>query len=818
MPERRPKNVPRKSSAPAAPSAGWKKWGMRSALVALPLVFLLVVELVLRLAGIGYPTRFLLGRSKGSTRSLVQNNQFGWRFFGAQMARVPAPISLVDPKPPGAIRIVVFGESAAFGDPQPRYGLPRMLEALLELRYPGIRFEVVNAAMTGINSHVVVRIARDCVAAGADVWVVYMGNNEVVGPFGAGTVFGRQVPPLPVIRAGLALKATRIGQEFDAFRRKFQKPAADKSEWGGMTMFVNNRVAYGDPRMESVYRNFQQNLADIIRAGHRSGAGVVLSTVAVNLKDCAPFASMHRANLSVTETKQWERLRQAGADAQETGNWAEAEKQFKAATGIDDRVADLHFRLGQSELAIGRLTDAENEFAAARDLDTLRFRCDGHLNDLIRQARTNQATPGVLLADAEYAAAAASPNGVPGAELFYEHVHLTFAGNYVVARAIAEQVEKLLRSKLPQAGGEWPKPVDCARRLAWTRRAQQLAMTEIQGRLTDPPFTLQSNHAAQEQRLAETASGLPAVDAPNTLREAQQACEAALASWPKDALLYHQLAELKQAGGDHAGAASAARQSLELLPTNKECWLLLGLALAKEQKYEEAAAAFGRVFELDPEDVWGRQNLAICWQKLGRRDEAIREFKQALEIKPRFGLAWLGLGQVYEEQGRKTDAEECYRLALLNRIHRADELTTLARFCQSRGWFDAAVTNYIDAISLNPSDFRLRLEMGQALSALGRHGQAAQAFGEATRLAPDQGQIHYLRGFELGRLGKPADAEQEFRAAAQLMPEVIEARLNLGIALYQQQKREEALATFEEVLQRSPTNALAQKYVRALSQ
>jgi len=278
------------------------------------------------------------------------------------------------------------------------------------------------------------------------------------------------------------------------------------------------------------------------------------------------------------------------------------------------------------------------------------------------------------------------------------------------------------------------------------------------------------------------------------------------------------LAELKQAGGDHAGAASAARQSLELLPTNKECWLLLGLALAKEQKYEEAAAAFGRVFELDPEDVWGRQNLAICWQKLGRRDEAIREFKQALEIKPRFGLAWLGLGQVYEEQGRKTDAEECYRLALLNRIHRADELATLARFCQSRGWFDAAVTNYIDAISLNPSDFRLRLEMGQALSALGRHGQAAQAFGEATRLAPDQGQIHYLRGFELGRLGKPADAEQEFRAAAQLMPEVIEARLNLGIALYQQQKREEALATFEEVLQRSPTNALAQKYVRALSQ
>ncbi len=47
---------------------------------------------------------------------------------------------------------------------------------------------------------------------GADIWVIYMGNNEVVGPFGAGTVFGRQVPPLPLIRASLALKTTRIGQ------------------------------------------------------------------------------------------------------------------------------------------------------------------------------------------------------------------------------------------------------------------------------------------------------------------------------------------------------------------------------------------------------------------------------------------------------------------------------------------------------------------------------------------------------------------------------------------------------------------------------
>src|SRR5436190_23789526 len=125
MPEPRPKSFPEKSSAPLARNADWKRWGMRVALICVPLVFLVLLEFILRLTGVGYPTRFLLSHSERSTRTLVQNNQFGWRFFGAQMARVPAPISVLQPKLPGTIRVLVLGESAAFGDPQPRYGLPR---------------------------------------------------------------------------------------------------------------------------------------------------------------------------------------------------------------------------------------------------------------------------------------------------------------------------------------------------------------------------------------------------------------------------------------------------------------------------------------------------------------------------------------------------------------------------------------------------------------------------------------------------------------------------------------------------------------------
>src|SRR5882724_1566205 len=183
-----------------------------------------MVELILRLSGFGYPTKFLLSSQRDGQAVLIQNNQFGWRFFGAAMARMPEPFCLPEIKRSNTVRIVVFGESAALGDPQPRFGLPRMLQAMLELRYPGTHFEMVNAAIVAINSNVIFPIARDCAGAGADIWVIYMGNNEVVGPFGAGTVFGQQTPPLSLIRANLALKSTRIGQSIETLFSKINKP------------------------------------------------------------------------------------------------------------------------------------------------------------------------------------------------------------------------------------------------------------------------------------------------------------------------------------------------------------------------------------------------------------------------------------------------------------------------------------------------------------------------------------------------------------------------------------------------------------------
>jgi tetratricopeptide (TPR) repeat protein len=109
----------------------------------------------------------------------------------------------------------------------------------------------------------------------------------------------------------------------------------------------------------------------------------VVSTVAVNLKDSAPFASSHRTGLSGPDKTKWELLYQLGIKAQAVGHEQRAMEQFQAAAQIDDSYADLRFRQGECSLALGQTQQAQRHFQAARDLDTLRFRCDTKLNDLI---------------------------------------------------------------------------------------------------------------------------------------------------------------------------------------------------------------------------------------------------------------------------------------------------------------------------------------------------------------------------------------------------------------------------------------------------
>ena len=117
-------------------------------------------------------------------------------------------------------------------------------------------------------------------------------------------------------------------------------------------MFKDHQLRYDDPNRLRAYENFKKNLDDILRAGQNAGVPVILSTVGSNLKDCAPFASLHSAGLSETQKTEWDEIYQEGIALESAGDYPDALKKFEQAAAIDPQYAELHFRAGSCQLAL----------------------------------------------------------------------------------------------------------------------------------------------------------------------------------------------------------------------------------------------------------------------------------------------------------------------------------------------------------------------------------------------------------------------------------------------------------------------------------
>ena len=469
-------------------------WPQIASAIVVPVLLVGLLEGGLRLFGIGYPTELLVPCTMQRKAAACYNLFFPAPFFPPGMIKTPQAYAIPAQKAAGTYRIFVLGESAAMGDPDPAYGFSRYLEVMLKNRYRAQKFEVVNTGSVAINSHVSLLIAEGLAEQKPDLFIIYSGNNEVVGPYGPGTALTSSGMRLGVIRASMFARSTRIGQ-------LLTKVGTQKKEWGGMEMFLDKQVPETSPLMKYAYSNFEANLRDTVEVARKAGARVIVSTVATNLKDCGPFASGHRANLSAEELRTWTALVQRGAELDGAREFGEALKAYQAAGKIDDQYAELEFRIARALWMQGDYAGARQHFEKARDLDTLRFRADSRINEINRAVAGSVA--GAELVDADAVFAKESANGIVGSEMVYEHVHMTPLGNYLLARAMFLKIA----SGMPADAGKTLTEADV---LPEAEVEQQLALTghdkariagEMLQRLERPPFTNQLNHGDQVLRL-----------------------------------------------------------------------------------------------------------------------------------------------------------------------------------------------------------------------------------------------------------------------------------------------------------------------------
>jgi len=760
------------SLAPSRVSPG-RQWCFRlAAAVVVPLLLFSVAELGLRLIGYGYATGFFLERSQEGQRVIIENRQFGWRFFPSHLARTPQPLILPVKKPADTCRIFLFGESAAMGDPDPDFGPSRALEVILRDQFPRKQVEVVNVAMTAINSHAVREIARDCASREGDVWVIYMGNNEVIGPFGAGTIFGSPAPPWGVVQLTLELGRSRLVQFLKEFIRETVQKEPMPRTWGGLSMFLGHQVCSDDPRLLRIRDHYRRNLEEIIRLGAASGVKMVVCTVASNLKECAPFGSQHRPDLSSAQLQLWEEEYNKGVAFEKARDYGASAASYGRAAAIDDSFAALQFRLGQCLLALGKPIEARQAFERARDQDTLRVRCDTRNNEIVRAAAANSENKGVYLADLEEQLGKQSPDGIPGLNFFWEHVHFNYPGTYAMAEMLARRVAEVLPESFQRDRSSGPllSEMECARRLSYCRWNDQKIMSEILRRHQSPPCTLQLDHEeratwwrtrlAEGQRSGEPAALLAALAGVRTIVQTNDS----------DWVLHKNLGQMLEAAGDLAGAFTEWERVSRMVPQYANAWYHLGNLLDEQGKSVQAEAQFRKALAIDPNMAEALSGLGLSLAAQARFDEAFRIYARAIAANPNSIHAYINWGIGLASRGQFEEAIRKYELAL--RLNPDDALAhhNLGLSLAASGRSEEALEQYSRALELKPGFLPARLSLGVGLLRLKKTRQAAAILEAGLAAGTGVPALHFQLGQAYEQLGRGDDAAREYQETLQLNP------------------------------------------------
>ena len=248
------------------------------ALIGVPAAFFIIVEQGLKFAGIGAPQDFFKILNINGQDYYQDNPAFIHQFYPASLGITPIENTFSALPDDQTIRVFILGGSAARGFPNLNHGFSRHLEILLEHALPTKKIDVINTAMTSVNSHVIYDVAKSIPAGPSTFAIILVGNNEVVGPYGPGTFNQTFLSNLSIIRLIQAIKRTRVWQAANVLVGNLN-PKNDKEtlRWRGMQMFTDNNVAFDDPRLETVYEHYENNPCNAFTFFAVAAVGIALS-------------------------------------------------------------------------------------------------------------------------------------------------------------------------------------------------------------------------------------------------------------------------------------------------------------------------------------------------------------------------------------------------------------------------------------------------------------------------------------------------------------------------------------------------------------
>lgn len=551
--------------------------------IAFPFLLLVAIEVGLRVANPDGGLPLFVRAPAVSGDYLIANPSVGKRWFsGIDHPPTPAHEVFAREKPSRAFRVFVMGESAAAGFPYPRNAeFSRLLQDVLRDVMPGDSVEVINLAIAATNSFALLDIAKEVATQHPDAVLIYAGHNEYYGALG---VASRVAVPggASVVRLYLRLLrlrsvlALRNGIARVMSRGKEQNGDSDAASL--MEILARDRqIPLGGSRYEMGAQQFERNLEAICGLFKREGVPVFVGSLASNLRDQPPFA----------------------ADANATPG-----------------SADSAFAAARSAFAAGDSIRADSLFSRARDLDVVRFRAPSEFNRVIRRVTARTGATYVPIAEAF---AGASPKGVPGSNIFLEHVHPTSAGQALIGRVY---FESLLHS------GVLGRKADTTRLRSWDAYARGQDLTPFDERIAyHTTLTLKSRwpFVPVSQQVDYRGKYIP-----SSLLDSLAFAVSAGARWELAKFRlgedYERRMQFDSAVAEYAGLARDA-------PFTNEPWLFVARALGRAGKTAEAEDALKHAVAIRPTPT----ALNVLGTRAAQRRDlpaAISYLEQSLKLEP----------------------------------------------------------------------------------------------------------------------------------------------------------------------------------------
>ncbi|MGE5293186.1 MAG: tetratricopeptide repeat protein, partial [Solirubrobacterales bacterium] len=417
--------------------------------------------------------------------------------------------------------------------------------------------------------------------------------------------------------------------------------------------------------------------------------------------------------------------------------------------------------------------EARRAFAEARDRDVLRFRADSSILRMIRETAQAWSAKGVRLLDLDADLGSVgwvlNPRGEDASfvqrrglrthptELFVDHVHLSFYGNFLAARAAMEQI----REMLPKAGLAEPKASEeelldlCRKRLLYDGREQYRLAMEMYRRKTIPPFSEQLDHDAELAGLRD------------------------------------EIIRLRRAMGSIDLAA--IQDAVQHRPLDTYLIVRQGQALVECGRPRDAIDVYRKALDTKPYDIRIRVALAQVLTQGGVRGEAVKTLTSK-ETPDHYSYkdALLLLGARCAETGNLMEATAVYdELAKIDGKN-LDVLVNQAAAASQRNDLSAMKQHLDKALKLAPDSVLAVTNMGNYYAKQKMPVEARNWFSRAAELDPHSPFAHIGIGIQSVRLKEWDKAVEHLTQAANLKPDFVEAYLLLAAINDQAGRKDEA--------------------------